>query len=396
MAKSNEKKRNILAAAETVMSAKGLADSSISEIAGLAGVADSVIYQFFKGKEDLLFSIPAERMHDVLGLLQEQLTGIRDPLSRLRKMIWFHLNYNDTHRGYARLLLLECRTSQDFYTTPAYQLIRRYAGILTGILEQGKTEGVFRSDLDLRLARGCILGALDMENISTLASGEIPNSLQDFEELADLVQAMLAPRPEPDSAKRNKAEAILQAAVTVFAEKGFNKAKISDIAALAGVADGTVYEYFANKEDLLMSIPAKRFDRYLDNLGAAFEIRNPLRKLRRLIKYHFANFLTDREFSKIFVLQLQHNPHFFASKARPRACFARTWSPGFFATFFWAPSTIWLCAGSSSRSRAPPTSSARSTKSPTCFATRCCRRAYAMRGEWPAASIAGRTALARR
>jgi TetR/AcrR family fatty acid metabolism transcriptional regulator len=213
------------------------------------------------------------------------------------------------------LLLLECRTSQDFYSTPAYRLVRRYSGILTGILEQGKAEGMFRSDVDLRLARGCILGALDMENISSLGSGEIANSQQDFEGLADLAQAMLAPHPEPDSAKRNKSEAILQAAVTVFSEKGFNKAKISDIATLAGVADGTVYEYFANKEDLLMSIPAKHFDSYLANLEVAFEIRNPLRKLRRLIKYHFVNFLTERDFSKIFVLQLQYNRRFLGSKA---------------------------------------------------------------------------------
>ena len=118
-------KWRILSAAEEVMSAKGLARSSISEIARKAGVADSVIYQYFKGKQDLLFTVPAERMNEVLALLVEQLSGIEDVQSQLRKMIWFHLRYNDSHRGYARLLLLECRSSKAFYDTPAYSLVRQ-------------------------------------------------------------------------------------------------------------------------------------------------------------------------------------------------------------------------------------------------------------------------------
>ena len=88
-------KWRILSAAEEVISEKGLARSSISEIARKAGVADSVIYQHFKGKQDLLFSVPGERMKEVLALLVEQLTSIQDVQSRLRKMIWFHLRYNE-------------------------------------------------------------------------------------------------------------------------------------------------------------------------------------------------------------------------------------------------------------------------------------------------------------
>ena len=47
---------------------------------------------------------------------------------------------------------------------------------------------------------------------------------------------------------------ILDSAVKVFAHQGFFKAKVSEIAAEAGVAPGTVYLYFKNKEDLLISI----------------------------------------------------------------------------------------------------------------------------------------------
>lgn len=316
MSRKAERRALILNAAEDVMAEKGLADSSISEIARRAGVADSVIYQHFKGKEDLLFSIAGERMTDVLALLREHLQGIQDAESRLRKMVWFHLNYNDTHPGYARLLLLECRSCKNFYASEAYQLIREYSGILYDILKQGAEDGVFRGDINLYVARGIILGALDMENIGCLAAGEAENSVCDFESLASMIHLMIAP-PVPTGLqdKNNKAEIIINAALTVFAENGFSKTKISEIAELAGVADGTVYEYFENKEDLLLSIPVRRYERYLENLSGAFEITHPARKLRRLIKYHFLSFLTDRRFLKVFLLELQLRKRFYGSKA---------------------------------------------------------------------------------
>ncbi len=316
MGRRAEKRALILNAAEEVMSEKGLADSSISEIARRAGVKDSIIYQHFKGKEDLLFSIACERMKDVLSLLREHLQAIQDAESRLRKMVWFHLNYNDTHPGYARLLLLECRSCKDFYSSEAYQLIREYSSILYDILKQGVEDGVFRADINLYVVRGIILGGLDMETLGCLAAGEAENSVCDFETLAAMIHLMIAPLlPAGSEDKTDKAQAILNAALKVFAEKGFSKTKISEIAELAGVADGTVYEYFESKEDLLLSIPVRRYERYLENLSGAFEITNPARKLRRLIMYHFLSFLTDRSFLKVFLLELQLRKHFYGSKA---------------------------------------------------------------------------------
>lgn len=60
-------------------------------------------------------------------------------------------------------------------------------------------------------------------------------------------------------ARRALAEArrkqILDAATQVFAEKGFDRATITDVARVAGVAEGTIYNYFKNKDDLLIDIP---------------------------------------------------------------------------------------------------------------------------------------------
>ena len=53
------------------------------------------------------------------------------------------------------------------------------------------------------------------------------------------------------TARRNQ---ILDAASQVFAEKGFHRATIKDIARVAGIADGTVYNYFENKTALMLGI----------------------------------------------------------------------------------------------------------------------------------------------
>ncbi len=58
-------------------------------------------------------------------------------------------------------------------------------------------------------------------------------------------------RSEMNTGKR---ERILQAAISVFAERGFYNAKMEDIARAAGVAVGTTYLYFENKDDLMISI----------------------------------------------------------------------------------------------------------------------------------------------
>lgn len=53
---------------------------------------------------------------------------------------------------------------------------------------------------------------------------------------------------------------ILDAAAQVFAEKGFHRATIRDVAKVAGVADGTIYNYFTNKADLLIGIMTRLAD----------------------------------------------------------------------------------------------------------------------------------------
>ncbi len=310
----NDKKENILRAAEMIMSRKRLADTKISEIAQQAGVADSVIYQYFKGKEDLLFEVTHEHMKESVFQMKQHLQGILDPTSMVSKVVWFYLNYHDAHPGYARTLLLQCRSSKNFYSTPGYSLIKEFSRVLVNILRKGIKEGVFFSGLNVKLARDVILGTMDSVSMGRLLLGETDEANSDQRDIMALIIPMLTYELTPDE-ERSKPERILIAAEKVFSKKGFNKATIAEISKLAHVAEGTVYEYFETKEDLLFSVAYERFKSNLEELPEALESKTALSKLRRLIRHIFSMFVRDQTFLKVFLFQLQLNENFYQSKA---------------------------------------------------------------------------------
>src|SRR5690349_23139579 len=92
-----------------------------------------------------------------------------------------------------------------------------------------------------------------------------------------------------------KYELILRAAIKVFAGSGYFNSKVADVAREAGVADGTVYLYFKNKDDILVSI----FNYYMEEAMAAgraslAQISDPVEKLRRIVRAHLERLGRDR------------------------------------------------------------------------------------------------------
>ena len=87
--------------------------------------------------------------------------------------------------------------------------------------------------------------------------------------------------PQSDTVRPDKRERITEAAIAVFAEKGYRSSRVSDVAQAAGVADGTIYLYFKNKEDLLLSIFEEKMEMLLSMLNSKLaDIECPLNKIR--------------------------------------------------------------------------------------------------------------------
>lgn len=93
-----------------------------------------------------------------------------------------------------------------------------------------------------------------------------------------------------DEARALWRNAILDAAEQVFAERGFAAARVQDIAVRAGLAVGTIYNYFEQKEDVLFALLDERTNAFLEAFQAAAEdpadFRGRLRaRVIRLLEY---------------------------------------------------------------------------------------------------------------
>lgn len=112
---------------------------------------------------------------------------------------------------------------------------------------------------------------------------------------------VLASGPSAD-----KYETILLAAIRVFAKNGFHNSKVADVARDAGVADGTVYLYFKNKEDLLTSIFNYTIDEAIETATKEMEqAQDPSDKIRRLSRLHLKLMGRDRNLAVVFQVELR-------------------------------------------------------------------------------------------
>ncbi|MBW1878843.1 MAG: TetR/AcrR family transcriptional regulator [Deltaproteobacteria bacterium] len=111
---------------------------------------------------------------------------------------------------------------------------------------------------------------------------------------------------EASERRTNKRSLIIEAAVEVFAERGFHQARVSDVARRAGVADGTIYLYFRNKEDLLLSIFEEKMDILLASLGEILEgVHDPIERIRRFTHFHFDQVRVNRLAAEVLQVELR-------------------------------------------------------------------------------------------
>lgn len=107
-----------------------------------------------------------------------------------------------------------------------------------------------------------------------------------------------------------KYEAIIEAAVQVIAEYGYHNAQISKIAREAKVADGTIYLYFENKDDVLVSLFNEKMGSFINQAEKELnKITSPEDQLYELIKLHFENLEKDPKLALVTQIELrQSNP----------------------------------------------------------------------------------------
>ena len=121
--------------------------------------------------------------------------------------------------------------------------------------------------------------------------------------------------PPPESLVRNgeKYDRILEAAIEVIAEKGLSRARISDIALHAGVADGTIYLYFRNKNHILHTAIDTAFAQFSERVSVALTgAHNPIEQLAIIALLHLRTLTSRRSFAVILQTEVRQSARFIA------------------------------------------------------------------------------------
>jgi len=171
MKRDKPKFKQIIDAAVVVIAENGYHQAQVSKIAKQAGVADGTIYLYFKNKEDILISVFQEKM----GLFVDNLKGIINDGTtsshKLMKMIENHFHVLGTDHHLAIVTQLELRQSNKEIRLKINEVLKEYLMLLDDILIEGKENGEFDEDLDIRLARHMVFGTID-ETLTTWVMNE--------------------------------------------------------------------------------------------------------------------------------------------------------------------------------------------------------------------------------
>ena len=104
---------------------------------------------------------------------------------------------------------------------------------------------------------------------------------------------------------------IIEAATKVFAKNGFYQSKIAQIAKEAGVADGTIYIYFENKDDILISLFEEQMKAVLDNMALQItKIDDPTEKLEIFASTHLDLIEKNKDMAEIIQVELRQSGKF--------------------------------------------------------------------------------------
>jgi TetR/AcrR family fatty acid metabolism transcriptional regulator len=115
----------------------------------------------------------------------------------------------------------------------------------------------------------------------------------------------------------NKRERILDAAVVEIARRGYGATTVAMIARRAGVADGTIYLYFKNKDEILVQLFERAMGRFIDEGRERLAgLQGAVARLRAIVELHLSLVGRDRDLAIITQVELRHSLHFMEELSR--------------------------------------------------------------------------------
>ncbi len=151
----------IIKSFSSLMKEKDFHSITTAEIAGNAEVTEGLIYKYFKDKKDLLYQVLNDHFSEFLTKIENRVAREKSCVAQLEVIIFVSLESYAANRVFSKILLLEVRNSLGYFDSCAYGMVRKYAGIIIGIIEDGIKKQELKPETDPYLLRKVILGAIE-------------------------------------------------------------------------------------------------------------------------------------------------------------------------------------------------------------------------------------------
>ena len=189
-------KQKIVQAMRVLLEERGFETITIAEIAAEAGVTEGLLYKYFRDKRDLLHHVLEEHYEMFIAQIDRDLQGIDGALNKLRKIIWASIERYANHKVFARIIILETRNSAKYFETDAYALVRRFAGMIDGVIKEGIAAGEIRAGLPVAHIRNTIFGAIEHSCLRRIIFNEPVSTNETASSIADLIFNGIASRQD--------------------------------------------------------------------------------------------------------------------------------------------------------------------------------------------------------
>jgi len=157
--KTADKRTVILDAALKTFVKRGYTETKVAEIASEAGVAEGTLYNYFQNKEGLLLALFDEKWGGIIEGIRGKISRLDDPNKKLKAIFSQVVIMFKKNRQLAELFMVDVKQSSIFLNNYTINRIVEFLDLIEEVLVEGKQKGVYRRDLDTRVAKMIIFGA---------------------------------------------------------------------------------------------------------------------------------------------------------------------------------------------------------------------------------------------
>jgi len=187
-------REKIIDSARKLFAENGYQKTTIAEIARDTELSEAALYEYFKGKEDLLLTIPDLWVSELLAEMDDQLFGIEGAFNQLRKYLWWTFRRIEQSPLDAKIVYLFLKTNASFMQTEVYANVRLLYARLIRIFKEGQQRGEMDPELDPYAARQIVIGTIDYVVIRWLLNDRAYSMFDKLEETFRLFVNAFSPR----------------------------------------------------------------------------------------------------------------------------------------------------------------------------------------------------------